>query len=113
MSRVIIYKVKDFADGFGVSRRTVRRWVTDGLLRPRGYRRVGGTALELIFTQTELDEFLDAYLIKPEDFDIENLPRGKQARAAQVRRLIGTSRVLAGKASAAAMAKLLRFRGEL
>jgi len=113
MNRISTYRVKDIAEIWHVSRRTVRRWISDGLLKPRGYRRLGGSALELIFTDTELSEFMDQYLVKPEDLDIEKLPRGKEAKAAHVRRLIGTSRIFAGKASSAAMAKLLRFRGDL
>jgi hypothetical protein len=102
-------RVKDIAKIFHRTPRTVRRWIADGLLRPRGYRRIGGSALELIFTGVELGEFMDRYLIRPEDLDIENPPpRGREARAAHVRRLVGTSRLLAGKASARAMAKLLR-----
>jgi DNA-binding transcriptional MerR regulator len=107
----IIYRIKDLARDFYVTPRTVRRWVTDGMLKPRGYRRIGGSALELIFTADEIERFLDVYLIRPEDFDWETpTPRGKEARAAQVARLIGTSRMLAGKASAARMEKLLKSK---
>ena len=108
MSEVeFIFRVKDIAKGFHRTPRTVRRWIADGLLRPRGYRRIGGSALELIFTGAEVAEFLDRYLIRPGDLDLKT-PRGKEARAAHIARLIGTARVFAGKASAAAMAKLLR-----
>ena len=103
-----IFRVKDLAKCFHRTPRTVRRWIADGLLRPGGYRRIGGSALEMVFTCVEIAEFMDRYIIKPEDLAIENPPRGKEARAGHVARLIGTARVLSGKASAAAMAKLLR-----
>src|SRR5262245_18313090 len=93
----LIYYSKDIARDFGVSARTVRRWISHRLLKPRGYRRIGGSALQLVFTSKEIDEFLDRYLVRPEDMDFEApTPRGKDERAAHVARLIGTARLFAG-----------------
>jgi hypothetical protein len=84
----------------------VRRWIADGLLKPRGYRKVGGSALELVFTYKELEEFMDRYLITPED--VGTPPRGKEARAREVAEILGKLRIFAGKATAAKYEKLLR-----
>jgi DNA-binding transcriptional MerR regulator len=107
--RPIVFRMKDIARDLHVTTRTVRRWISDGLLRPKGYRRIGGSALELIFTPEEVDRFLDANLINIEDLGPEP-PRGKEARAAEVAQLLGQFRIFAGKASAAKMAKLLRSK---
>jgi len=106
----IIYRIKDIARELHVTKRTVRRWISDGLLKPRGYRRIGGSALELIFTADEVDRFLDVYLVRLEDinddFDLKT-PRGKEGRAAEVARILGQLRIFAGRASAAKYKRLL------
>jgi DNA-binding transcriptional MerR regulator len=103
----IILRIKDIAKDIGVTPRTVRRWVSDGLLKPRGYRRIGGSALEMIFTPEEVDRFLDHYLISFEDLGPEPA-RGKEARAREVSEILGRLRIFAGKATAAKYEKLLR-----
>ena len=108
--QLTLYRVKDLARAFYVTPRTVRRWIAHGLLKPRGYRRIGGSCLELFFTGAEVEEFMDHYLFRPEDFDLRHPPKGKEARAAEVARLVGTLRIFAGKASAAKVAKQLRRR---
>jgi len=109
--QMTLYRVKDLARAFYVTPRTVRRWIAHGLLKPRGYRRIGGSCLELIFTGAEVEGFMDRYLFRPEDLDLRHPPKGKEARAdAEVARLVGTLRIFAGKASAAKMAKQLRRR---
>jgi hypothetical protein len=104
----MICRVKDVARALFVTPRTVRRWVSQGMLKPRGYRRVGGNALEMIFTSVEIDEFMNNYLIAPGDLGKPSM--NPDERAAQVNRLIGTLRVFAGKATAARTAKRLRVK---
>src|SRR5262245_25291319 len=101
----IIYRLKDVARALFVTERTARRWVADGLLQPRGYRKGGGTRLELIFTHKEINEFLDQWLITPAD--LSNPPRGKEARVREIREIIGNLRIFAGKATAAKFSKQL------
>jgi DNA-binding transcriptional MerR regulator len=101
--------VRDIAAAYRVSPRTVRRWVADGLLKPRGYRRIGGSALEMLFTADEIEEFMNNYLLAPGDLDPSKTPKGAEQRAAQMRRIIGTLRVYAGKAAASKVAKRLRI----
>jgi hypothetical protein len=103
--RAAIYTVRDFSALFHVSTRTVRRWVSDGLLKPRGYRRRGGIALEMIFTGPEVENFLDNYLLAPEDLDSGKARKTSEERAAELRRILGTLRVFAGKATAARIAR--------
>jgi len=105
--QMTLYRVKDVARIFYVTPRTVRRWIYAGELKPRGYRRIGGTCLELVFTGAEVEEFMDRYLLRPQDLDLGHPPKGKEARAAEVARLVGTLRMYAGKATAAKMAKWL------
>ena len=102
--RLMIYRVRDIAREMRVTARTVRRWVADGLLKPRGYRRLGGTALEMLFTNAEIEEFLDRYLLLPPDIHSNNR---RAHRADELRGLIGVLRLYAGKASAAKVAKTL------
>src|SRR5688500_2758828 len=93
VDRLTVYNVRDFSALFHVSTRTVRRWVAHGLLKPRGYRRRGGTALEMIFTGPEVENFLNNYLLTPEDLDPGKARKGSEQRAAELRRIIGTLRL--------------------
>ena len=105
--RVEVYSVRDLSTLFRVTSRTVRRWVHDGLLKPKGYKLRGGNSIELVFTQAEVEKFLDWYLINPRDLDLTSKPKGPKERAAQLRRIIGTLRMFAGKATASKAAKQL------
>src|SRR5215468_9226116 len=88
----LVYRVKDIARDLHVTKRTVRRWISDGLLHPRGYRRIGGSALEMIFTSEEVERFLDAYLISLEDIE-----SSKKSRAREVGEILGQLRLFAGR----------------
>ena len=105
ITRMMVYTVRDFSVLFHVSTRTVRRWVADGLLKPRGYRRRGGTAPEMIFTAAEVEDFMDNYLLAPEDLDPGKARKGSEERATELRRITGTLRVFVGKATAAKVAR--------
>jgi hypothetical protein len=109
MTGIEIYRVKDIARAFYVTPRTVRRWIADGLLKPRGYRKRGGKSLELIFTSAELNEFMDCYLIPlgPAPWEA---PMSVKGRAEELSGIIGMLRLYAGKATAAKAAKAFKVK---
>jgi excisionase family DNA binding protein len=58
-NRSVIYTLKDMANMFHVSVRTIYNWIDDGRF---SYVKVGS---KTFVTQTQLDEFLQANEVKP------------------------------------------------
>lgn len=88
-----LFWVPNIARLTGRSERQVYRWVKSKKLRGR-YRRLGGSAVELVFTDADVNRFLDLYL---SPYDLEDDP--------QLDRLLSLMRKRAAKAREAAMAK--------
>ncbi len=88
-----------------LSPRRIRQLVHDGYLSCR-YRLLGNR-LQMIFFESHLQEFWDWYFLAPGDLDPTQKPKGSKERAAQFRRIVGTLRTFAGKATAARAAKRL------
>src|SRR5215813_5642931 len=95
------YTLSKVAEGFLVSKTTVKRWVRDGLLIPR-YQLRSGRCYRLIFSESELIRFAEEHYPTPSDLDGgrggKNIDR--------VRRIANMQRLHFGKTSAAAAAKL-------
>jgi len=95
--------VKELAGFLRLSPRRIRQLVHDGYLSC--CYRLLGNRLQMIFFESDIQKFWDWYFITPGDLALTQKPRGSKERVAQVRRLVGTMRVSAGKAAAARAAK--------
>ncbi len=101
-----LHTVRSLSNFFGVSPRTIYRWVKDRQIVGR-YKYQGGTRLKLFFEEQAVLQFMAQNMPTSEDLSLSYEPQTGKQKVEMIRRIRGMARAYAGRATSARLTKQL------